>query len=384
VEIRMTDDFKGDDAHLVSCIESLIALDADGALVPHGLGGHARGLLSAAAARLYALQTVKPQAGEAVAFDAFLCRAWGETDMPAVELVTDWEGVRRFMIREWLGEEDEEQLLQLKDDFDAHEEKMGRNGGPFAIEFEIGSVSVERVCGFGFTTPAQAAIDAREKVSMASKMEVESWRRSLLVWREASHAELIENTAGLKQCLSNAARLLLDHPSLASRDAAPAPAAAEGVLADSLWNNEKVMSLNAELGLSMDQLERLAHALAQPAPVQQEAAQLPRGFLSDVMTAAGLIEHGRRSKAMAERLSAAVSQIHDASIATRRAALTPPAVAAPAVPDGWRLVPVDPTEAMVDAFHCEEGDGAFNKWEAMLAAAPSAAPAQAGETGEPS
>ncbi|MGQ3178857.1 MAG: hypothetical protein ACT6SC_14770, partial [Blastomonas fulva] len=78
------------------------------------------------------------------------------------------------------------------------------------------------------------------------------------------------------------------------------------------------------------------------------------------------------------------SQIHDASIATRRAALTPPAVAAPAVPDGWRLVPVDPTEAMVDAFHCEEGDGAFNKWEAMLAAAPSAAPAQAGETGEPS
>ncbi|MGQ3178856.1 MAG: hypothetical protein ACT6SC_14765, partial [Blastomonas fulva] len=288
----MTDDFKGDDAHLVSCIESLIALDADGALVPHGLGGHARGLLSAAAARLYALQTVKPQAGEAVAFDAFLCRAWGETDMPAVELVTDWEGVRRFMIREWLGEEDEEQLLQLKDDFDAHEEKMGRNGGPFAIEFEIGGVSVERVCGFGFTTPAQAAIDAREKVSMASKMEVESWRRSLLVWREASHAELIENTAGLKQCLSNAARLLLDHPSLASRDAAPAPAAAEGVLADSLWNNEKVMSLNAELGLSMDQLERLAHALAQPAPVQQEAAQLPRGFLSDVMTAAGLIEHG--------------------------------------------------------------------------------------------
>lgn len=57
----MTDDFNGDNAQLVSCIESLISLDADGALVPHGLGGHARGLLAAAASRL-ALST---NAGEA-------------------------------------------------------------------------------------------------------------------------------------------------------------------------------------------------------------------------------------------------------------------------------------------------------------------------------
>lgn len=79
---------------------------------------------------------------------------------------------------------------------------------------------IERLRGT-VTASARTAIDAREQEAMASKMEVDSWRRSLLVWREASHAELIENTAGLKQCLSNAARLLLDHPSLASRDAAP-------------------------------------------------------------------------------------------------------------------------------------------------------------------
>ncbi len=136
--------------------------------------------------------------------------------------------------------------------------------------------------------PAQAAIDAREKVSMASKMEVESWRRSLLVWREASHAELIENTAGLKQCLSNAARLLLDHPSLASRDAAPAPAAAGGVTDERILTREDVVRLD-ELALSKEHHSRMRKvgycyyfaglleaeiskklaALAQPAPVQE-------------------------------------------------------------------------------------------------------------------
>ncbi len=67
---------------------------------------------------------------------------------------------------------------------------------------------------------APAAIPAApSEALMPSRMEVDSWRRSLLTWREASPAELIENTAGLKQCLSNAARLLLDHPALAQ----PAP-----------------------------------------------------------------------------------------------------------------------------------------------------------------
>ena len=88
----------------------------------------------------------------AKAFDAFLCRAWGETDLPSAELVTDWEGVRRFMVREWLGEEDATDydgtvtLDRLKADFEEHEKDQ--RGGAYEVEFEIGGVSIERVCGF--------------------------------------------------------------------------------------------------------------------------------------------------------------------------------------------------------------------------------------------
>lgn len=49
---KFPDTFNGDDAHLVRCIEALLSLDATGTLVPHGIGGHARGLLSAAMHRL--------------------------------------------------------------------------------------------------------------------------------------------------------------------------------------------------------------------------------------------------------------------------------------------------------------------------------------------
>lgn len=50
----LVDDFKGDNERLIACIEALLDLDAAKALVPHGIGGHARGLLSAAGARLAA------------------------------------------------------------------------------------------------------------------------------------------------------------------------------------------------------------------------------------------------------------------------------------------------------------------------------------------
>jgi hypothetical protein len=50
--VALSDDFRGDDAHLVRCIKALISMNDAGALVPHGIGGHARSLLSAAAVRL--------------------------------------------------------------------------------------------------------------------------------------------------------------------------------------------------------------------------------------------------------------------------------------------------------------------------------------------
>ena len=46
------DGFRGDDLKLATSIEALIALNDSGALVPHGIGGHARSLLACAALRL--------------------------------------------------------------------------------------------------------------------------------------------------------------------------------------------------------------------------------------------------------------------------------------------------------------------------------------------
>jgi hypothetical protein len=93
------------------------------------------------------------QAKPLTVFDGFLCRAWGESELPVAELVSDWDGVRRFMVREWLGSEDAtnysggNSLDQLKADFEEHEEDQ--RGGPLSYEFEIGGVSVERVCAHG-------------------------------------------------------------------------------------------------------------------------------------------------------------------------------------------------------------------------------------------
>lgn len=46
--------FNGDNAALVDSIKSLLALDSQGALVPHGVGGMARQLLESAVERLAA------------------------------------------------------------------------------------------------------------------------------------------------------------------------------------------------------------------------------------------------------------------------------------------------------------------------------------------
>lgn len=49
---KLTDTFQGDTPHLIASIKALLDLDARGALVPHGVGGHARTLLASAATRL--------------------------------------------------------------------------------------------------------------------------------------------------------------------------------------------------------------------------------------------------------------------------------------------------------------------------------------------
>jgi hypothetical protein len=72
------DEFNGDTPHLIRCIEALLSLDASGSLVPHGIGGHARTMLSAAAVRLAALasrdvteEPVMPEAATTEMVDAW-------------------------------------------------------------------------------------------------------------------------------------------------------------------------------------------------------------------------------------------------------------------------------------------------------------------------
>lgn len=54
--VVLLDTFRGDIFQLIDSIKSLIELDMENALVPHGIGGHARNLLSSSAIRLEQLR----------------------------------------------------------------------------------------------------------------------------------------------------------------------------------------------------------------------------------------------------------------------------------------------------------------------------------------
>ena len=69
-----------------------------------------------------------------------------------------------------------------------------------------------------------------------------------------------------------------------------------------------------------------------------------------------------------EALDAEVKQISDA-IGALRAALEQPQVNSPEIPEGWKLVPVEPTTKMIDAARSQSSFPA-GVWRAMLAAAP--------------
>ena len=55
-KVTLIDDFRGDLNRLVASATALVELDIEGALVPHGIGGHARGLLSALCIRVQELR----------------------------------------------------------------------------------------------------------------------------------------------------------------------------------------------------------------------------------------------------------------------------------------------------------------------------------------
>jgi len=70
--MELKDTFNGNDKHLVACIKALLEMDETGALVPHGVGGQARVMLSAAAVRLDAYREAKSNKNIGSNFDDFL------------------------------------------------------------------------------------------------------------------------------------------------------------------------------------------------------------------------------------------------------------------------------------------------------------------------
>lgn len=80
------------------------------------------------------------------------------------------------------------------------------------------------------------------------------------------------------------------------------------------------------------QAARRAPAAPQAAPISDE---LPQGFISDVLTAAGLVRHGKQCKALADRLGDAIEKIWTTSIAQRKAI-----AAAPQPPEADMGIPI--------------------------------------------
>lgn len=68
-----------------------------------------------------------------------------------------------------------------------------------------------------------------------------------------------------------------------------------------------------------DLRERIAELEAAQAGRLALSDQLPQGFLSDVLTAAGLVAHGKRCKALGTRIGEAVEAIWKTSIEQREA-----------------------------------------------------------------
>ena len=104
-------------------------------------------------AELEALQAAPP-APAAVAVpaskDQYLCQAWGETDLPAVAIVDGLDGVRAFLIEQWLGDEDaahDDGTKPLLAAMQEMQDEWAEEGEAWKweIAFEIGGVSVQKV-----------------------------------------------------------------------------------------------------------------------------------------------------------------------------------------------------------------------------------------------
>ncbi|AZG12033.1 MULTISPECIES: hypothetical protein [Cupriavidus] len=134
------------------------------------------------------LQAHRHQSGEAGehAGDTYLCKAWGETDLPAAAIVVGMAGVRAFLISEWIGSTDAAQddgTNSLEDALQDMQEQWAREGEAWewALRFEIGGVSVQKV---GCAAPAPTALADLRAVLVGAIVEhtdsSESWAEGIV------------------------------------------------------------------------------------------------------------------------------------------------------------------------------------------------------------
>lgn len=82
--------------------------------------------------------------------DQYLCKAWGETDLPIAAIVNGLDGVRAFLVEVWLGDADavdhagEKTLPSVMDEMQGDWEREGE-AWEWSCEFEIGGISVQKV-----------------------------------------------------------------------------------------------------------------------------------------------------------------------------------------------------------------------------------------------
>ena len=73
--------------------------------------------------------------------EVWLCYAYGETEWPCVVIASNREQIRQFVIDEWLGDSDDEQLPEIMERIDAYDWK----DGTLEWRFEIGGVKISKV-----------------------------------------------------------------------------------------------------------------------------------------------------------------------------------------------------------------------------------------------
>jgi hypothetical protein len=78
--------------------------------------------------------------------NAILCRAWGETEVPVVEVVHTTKELRDFIVEAWLGSTDDPEMESIVQQIEEHNFAVD-DASVFSFEFEIGGASFEDVSG---------------------------------------------------------------------------------------------------------------------------------------------------------------------------------------------------------------------------------------------